>query len=139
MYDTISVVIVDDVEEMRTMLRLSLEMDGRFEVVGEAENGLEALHLIEKYRPNAVVLDLVMPKMGGIQAIPRIAQLSPETKILALSFYDEYRRLKAMAAGAHDYTFKGDDFVRRVILRLMALCNEDQHDGGTYEAASGGW
>jgi DNA-binding NarL/FixJ family response regulator len=138
MYDTISVVVVDDVEEMRTMLRLSLEMDGRFEVVGEAENGLEALHLVEKYRPNAVVLDLVMPKMGGIQAIPRIVDLSPDTKILALSFYDEYRRLKAMAAGAHDYTFKGDDFIRRVVLRLMSLCSEDQY-GEDYEAVSGGW
>jgi DNA-binding NarL/FixJ family response regulator len=137
MYDTISVVIVDDVEEMRTMLRLSLEMDGRFEVVGEAANGFEALQLVQTYQPNAVVLDLVMPKMGGIQAIPRIVDLAPETKILALSMHDEYRRLKAMAAGAHDYTFKGDDFVRRVILRLMTLCNTDDEFG--YEAASGGW
>ncbi|MGH2807064.1 MAG: response regulator transcription factor [Actinomycetota bacterium] len=138
MFDTISVVIVDDVEEMRTMLRLSLEMDGRFEVVGEAENGLEALQLVQKYEPNAVVLDLVMPKMGGIQAIPRIVDFSPETKILALSSYDEHRRLKAMAAGAHDYTFKGEDFVRRVVLRLTSLCSQDHYDDD-YEAASGTW
>lgn len=126
MFDTISVVIADDVEDMRTMLRMNLELDGRFEVVGEAENGLEALQLVQTYEPDAVVLDLVMPKMGGLQAIPRIVEGAPNTKILALSFCDEYRRMKAMAAGAHDYTFKGDDLVRRVIIRLTNLCSRDE-------------
>ena len=82
---SITVVLADDSDEVRTMLRMALEMDGRFEVVGEAANGEEAVGAVKDLQPDAIFLDLVMPEVGGLEAIPRIRDESPDTKIVVLS------------------------------------------------------
>jgi DNA-binding NarL/FixJ family response regulator len=81
----IRVVLADDSGDVRDMLRMALEMDGRFEVVGEAANGQEAVELVGVQRPDAIFLDLMMPVLDGLHAIPQIRAQSPETKIIVLS------------------------------------------------------
>jgi DNA-binding NarL/FixJ family response regulator len=82
---TIRVVLADDSDDVRDMLRMALEMDGRFDVVAEASNGEEAVRLASEHQPDAIFLDLVMPVLDGLKAIPKIRASSPETKIVVLS------------------------------------------------------
>lgn len=81
----IRVVLADDQPEVRRALTIYLTRDGRFEIVGEAENGEEAVRLVAAHHPDAVIMDLAMPKMNGLQATHEIATDSPATKIVVLS------------------------------------------------------
>ena len=102
------VVIADDTPDIRMLLRWSLEPDERFEIVGEATNGAEAVSLIANNEVDAVLLDLAMPVMDGLQAIPRIKDASPSTRIVVLSGFDEESMAgEAMSRGADAYLEKG--------------------------------
>ena len=125
MFDTIRVVVADDVEDVRLLLRMNLEIDGRFEIVGEAGDGNEAVKVVQELQPDAIILDLMMPEKSGIEAIPEILMSAPSTKILVLTAHDERRRVKAINAGAHVYEFKGNDLIRRITSGLVSLCNPE--------------
>lgn len=102
------VVIADDTPDIRTLLRWSLEPDDRFEIVGEAANGEEAVALICEADVDAILLDLAMPVMDGLQAIPRIKLASPGTRIVVLSGFDEDAMAgEAISRGADAYLEKG--------------------------------
>jgi PAS domain S-box-containing protein len=103
------VVLADDAEDIRLLLRLSLTTSQGFDVVGEAGNGEEAVRLTAELRPDVILLDLSMPVMDGLQAIPELRRLSPETRIVVLSGFDE-RRMKpvALELGADAYLEKGE-------------------------------
>jgi DNA-binding NarL/FixJ family response regulator len=104
----IRVVLADDSEDVRDMLRMALEMDGRFEVVGEATNGEEAVRLVGDHLPDAIFLDLVMPVLDGLKAIPRIKASSPDTKIVVLSVAAAHpSSSEAMELGATAMVQKG--------------------------------
>ena len=81
----VRVLLVDDLPDIRLVMRLLLEADGRAEVVGEATDGAEAVRLAEELRPDAVVLDLRMPGMDGVAALPLIRNAAPGTVVVALS------------------------------------------------------
>src|SRR5437588_9900394 len=81
----VRVLLVDDLSDIRLVMRLLLEADGRAEVVGEAADGAEAVRLAEELHPDAVILDLRMPGMDGVQALPLIRDASPSTVVVALS------------------------------------------------------
>lgn len=85
---SIRVLIVDDVAELRALFRVLLENDGRFEVVGEAADGEAAIAQAAELRPDVVVLDVAMPRMDGIHAIPLLHQASPGIRILVLSGFE---------------------------------------------------
>lgn len=105
---SISVVLVDDTPEIRRLLRRGLELLGGFDVVGEAGDGLQGVATVSEHKPDAVLLDLAMPVMDGLQAIPEIRTAVPNTKILILSGFDENRMsTDAITAGAHAYLSKG--------------------------------
>ena len=125
MFDTIRVVVADDIEDVRVLLKMNLEIDGRFEIVGEAGTGNEAVKVVRELQPDAIILDLMMPEKTGIEAIPEILTSAPDTKIMVLSAYDERRRMKAIHAGAHNYEFKGQDLIRRVTSGLVTMCNPE--------------
>ncbi len=103
------VVLADDTAAYRVMLRVLLELDGRFEVVGEAADGKEAVELAGTLTPDAIVLDLAMPVLDGLQALPAIRAASPATTIVVLSGFarGQVDRV-ALERGAHAYLEKGD-------------------------------
>jgi DNA-binding NarL/FixJ family response regulator len=104
----IRVVLADDSDDVREMLRMALEMDGRFDIVGEAGNGEEAVSMVSEQRPDAIFLDLVMPVLDGLKAIPRIRDSSPETKIVVLSVAAAHpSSSEAMELGATAMVQKG--------------------------------
>jgi len=119
---TTRVLIVDDHPLMRRGLALSLLTFPEFEVVGEAGSGEEALRLLEQVRPNLVLMDLMMPGMGGVATIRAIHELAPETKILVLSNYPEGHLVQeALRAGAIGYQLKDADVDQVVTTIRMAI------------------
>jgi DNA-binding NarL/FixJ family response regulator len=84
----IRVLVVDDVPDLRALFRLVLESDDRFEVVGEAGDGEEAIVKAHELRPDVVMLDIAMPRMNGINAIPLLHQAAPGIRILVLSGFE---------------------------------------------------
>jgi DNA-binding NarL/FixJ family response regulator len=103
----IRVIIVDDHHVVRRGLMFFLKTQKDIEIVGEAVNGYEAIRLVEKTKPDLVLMDLVMPEMDGVEATKQIKERFPETKILILtSFSDEDHVISAIRAGAAGYQLK---------------------------------
>ena len=103
----IRVAIADDHAVVRQGLRTFLELQDDMEVVGEAEDGEEAVALVQATEPDVVLLDLVMPRVDGIEATRRIREHTPSTRILVLtSFADDRTVLPAVRAGAAGYLLK---------------------------------
>jgi DNA-binding NarL/FixJ family response regulator len=108
--------------DIRLLLRLNLEQDGRFEVVGEANDGLEAIEAAAMIRPDVVVLDLAMPRMDGLQVIPLIRQRSPETEVIIYSgFAAAQLAATARTLGAAAYVEKADS-LKNLNEALLAAC-----------------
>lgn len=99
--------VVDDDPDVRLLVRLNLEVGGRFEVVGEAGDGAEAVQLAYDVQPDVVLLDLQMPVMGGLEAIPAIRRCAPGARVVVLSGTES--REAAQACGAHAYLKKPFD------------------------------
>lgn len=119
---TCRVVIADDTPDIRLLLRWSLEPDERFDVVGEATTGREAVDIVETLDVDVVLLDLAMPEMDGLQAIGEIRRVSPTTKILVLSGFDhESMSSEAISRGAHGYLEKGASF-NEIRETLITIC-----------------
>jgi NarL family two-component system response regulator LiaR len=105
--ETIRVFIADDHAIVRKGIDAVLEIVPDIELVGEAENGREAVDQVEKLRPDVILMDLVMPEMDGIEAIQRIKERQPEARILVLTtFAGEDKILPAIKAGALGYHLK---------------------------------
>jgi NarL family two-component system response regulator LiaR len=105
--DSIRVLIADDHAVVRQGLRTFLEVQDGIEVVGEAGDGQEALAMIEALSPDVVVMDLLMPRLSGIEATQRIRELRPSTKVIVLtSFLDDEKIFAAVRAGAAGYLLK---------------------------------
>jgi NarL family two-component system response regulator LiaR len=103
----IQVLIVDDHIVVRQGIRALLTTEPNIEVVGEAENGREAVSETERLRPDVILMDLVMPEMDGIEAIGRIIARQPEARILVLtSFATDDKVFPAIKAGALGYLLK---------------------------------
>ena len=101
------ILIADDAPDIRLLLKMYLT-DSRLEVVGEATNGAEAVEMAGAHKPDAIILDLAMPVMDGLEAIPLIKTISPNTKIVVLSGFDADRMAeRAMGLGAETYLQKG--------------------------------
>jgi DNA-binding NarL/FixJ family response regulator len=106
--EPISVYLVDDVPELRELIKFGLEEDPGFEIVGEAGDGRTALEGIAETQPAAVLLDLSMPDMDGMQAIPRIREGDPEVAIIVLSGFSADRMSgRVLERGADGYVEKG--------------------------------
>jgi len=103
----IRLLLVDDHAVVRTGLRMMLEGEKDFEIVGEAENATEALNQISSLEPEVVLMDIGLPDMSGIDATRKIKQLAPETAIIALTIHeDEEYFFKMLDAGASGYVPK---------------------------------
>ena len=105
--DRIGVMVVDDHPIMRTGLRDALGASGRFEMVGQAGDGEEAVRTAEELRPDVIVMDVIMPNKDGIDACREIMELLPDTRVLMLTASTEMDAvIEAIAAGATGYLQK---------------------------------
>lgn len=103
----IRVLVADDHGVMRKGLRLQLEQNDRFEVVGEAADGREAVRLAEEKQPNIVIMDIGMPGLNGIDATAQIVKHNPRVAVIILSMYsDESYLVRTLTAGAKAYLLK---------------------------------
>jgi DNA-binding NarL/FixJ family response regulator len=103
----LKVLIADDHGIVRSGVKLLLDRQPDIEVIAEAEDGVEAVELAIRHRPDVAVLDVSMPRMTGLQATHEIKQQAPETQVLILSMHDDERYLfEALRAGAAGYVLK---------------------------------
>jgi DNA-binding NarL/FixJ family response regulator len=104
----IQLLVVDDHPIVREGLVAVLEDQPEFHVVGTAGTAEEALALMPRLRPDVVLLDLEMPGLSGVEALPRLREVAPETRVIVFTAYDsEERVLGAIRAGAQGYLLKG--------------------------------
>ncbi len=107
MTETIRVLLADDHAVLRSGLRLLIERQPGIEVVGEAGDGNEALARAKALQPDLVLLDINMPGLDGLAALPRIRQESPASRVLILTMHDDVSYLQeALRAGASGYVLK---------------------------------
>ena len=105
----IEVVLVDDHDGIRELLRESIRFDGRMTVVGEATNGREAIEVVAHEHPDAVILDQEMPEMTGTEALPELVRIVPRVIIVMYSSDSELKTEQfAKSAGANAYFAKTD-------------------------------
>ncbi len=111
----VRVALVDDSDAIRRLVRMHLDLDGRFTIVGEAADGFAAIELVARTTPDLLIIDRHMPNLTGVEALPRIREVSPDTAvILYTSDADAGTYQAAIAAGALDVVLKeapGDELV----------------------------
>lgn len=116
--DLITVMVVDDHAVVRFGLRLMLEVDGRFAVSAEVGDGAAALRAADANPPDVVLMDLLMPGMGGVEATRRLKAAHPDVRVVVLtSLVDQQHVLAAVAAGADGFLVKdaaADDVVAAI-------------------------
>lgn len=107
MEEIIKVLLVDDHEMVRMGLAAYLSTEPNIEVVGEASNGEEGVRQAEQFKPDVILMDLVMAGMDGIEATRRIRKVLPEAKVIVLtSFIDDEKVYPVIEAGAFSYLLK---------------------------------
>lgn len=120
----IRVLLVDDHRILREGLRSLLERQPDIKVVGEAGDGLEAIHKVASLEPDVVVMDVAMPGMDGLQATTRIKEEYPQARVLVLTQYDEEQFiLPLLRAGASGYVLKQAG--RREVLQAIREVAEE--------------
>lgn len=118
---TIRVLIVDDTESMRELMRAHVN-DAGMDVVAEAVDGLQAVTLARQVQPDAVILDVEMPVMDGLQALPGLIDAAPETKVVVFSSRSHAATAAAATArGAAGVFYKGQHKSRDVVDYVQRL------------------
>jgi len=106
----ITIVLADDHPVVRQGLRALLEAEGSFQVIGETGDGLLVADLVNQLKPTVLILDLVMPGLGGLDVLRQVTQHSPGTKVIVLSMYsNEAYVLEALKNGSRGYVLKDSD------------------------------
>jgi two-component system invasion response regulator UvrY len=149
----IRVMLVDDHRLFRMCLRKMLEGFKGIEVVGEAESGEDAVAAARELRPNVILMDLLMPGIGGLEAIRRVVRMDLDIRMIVLSACEEPPfPVQALKAGAAGYLTKGvgaDELhtaIRRVFLgkrylgaeiaQTLAACAWEEQEGGPFDSLS---
>ncbi len=118
-----NVLIVDDHEPLRRRIRSALEREG-FDVCGEATNGQEAIQKVKEHSPGVVILNISMPIMSGLQALPEIIRSSPGTKVVMFTVDDvEELRRQAFRLGARAYVSKSAP-IEELVVEVRKLLSE---------------
>jgi len=118
------ILIVDDSPQIRSMVRLWLESDDKFEVCGEAADGVEGIEKALELKPDLIVLDLLMPRMNGLQAATALQSAMPEVPIILFTLFpDSELANQARNAGVSTVLSKMDN--------MSTLCDEVEKLVGT--------
>ncbi|HRK48027.1 MAG TPA: PAS domain S-box protein, partial [Nocardioides sp.] len=128
------VVLVDDSADVRTLVRTHLRLSGVAVVEGEGANGADAVDLARRLQPDAMLLDVSMPDVDGLTALPQVLEVSPATKVVMFSGFDEEQlALRALALGASSYLTKTSS-LDAVLAELVLVAGGDPSslwgDGG---------
>lgn len=126
----IRILIVDDHPIVREGLVAVLEDQADFEVVGATGSAAEALELVQRLEPNVILLDLELPGMDGLEAMPRLIAAAPDARIIVFTAYDtDERVIGAIKAGAKGYLLKG------AAAGEIASAIREVHTGGSHLSA----
>ena len=134
------IVIAEDHTILREGLRSLLSSDPNFEIIGEAEDGREAIRCVEKFKPDLILMDLSMPRMNGMEAISEIKKRFKETKILVLTVHktEEYI-LATLKAGADGYILKDSTHAELVMAVKNVLSGKQYISPGISEKVIEGY
>lgn len=122
-----TIMLVDDVDIERQLMRMLLEGSGHFRVVAEAGDGIEALERAADAAPDLILLDLSMPRMDGLEALPLLREAVPESLIIVMSgFSAAQQAARVRALGAHSYLEKGRSAQEIIdfLIRFLGLPEE---------------
>ena len=132
--EKIRVMLVDDSAVVRGLITRWLGTEKDIEIVAQSRNGLQAIKDAQQYKPQVIVLDIEMPEMDGLEALPTLLKSSPHVRVLIASSLSQRNAkisLTALSKGAHDYVPKpttnsglttSDDFRVELISKIYALC-----------------
>jgi DNA-binding NarL/FixJ family response regulator len=123
--DVIKVAIADDHTLFRAGVKTALSVKKDIELVAEADNGQQLLHLLKYTEPDVILLDIQMPIMDGIQTLPEIRKLYPHVKVIILSMHNDHSMIsKLMEIGANSYLTKNSD--SETIYQAIKTCYEQE-------------
>lgn len=133
------VVVADDTPGIRLLMRHILEGSGEFEVVADAVDGQQAVDLAGELQPDVVLLDLIMPRLDGLEAIPKIRASSPSSRIVVLSGFSSQGMASAADGGADGYIEKRQrpDEILRVVLDVCRSGEAGTEPGGPPGSSAG--
>ncbi len=124
--DPIQVIIADDHVLYRAGVKTALSAKKDIRVIAEADNGMHLLNLVKTIKPDVILLDIQMPIMDGVTALPEIKKLCPQTKIIMLTMMDDHSMItKLMELGANSYLSKTSD--SEVIYEAIKTCFEQEY------------
>jgi len=114
------ILVVDDNADIRVLVTFVLSRDPAFVLVGEAENGESALAFVRQHRPDVVVMDLLMPSVGGLEATRQIKLESPGTKVLVLTSLNDDQTISAAFVNGADFFLDKRDIATRLVPAIRA-------------------
>lgn len=121
------ILIIDDHQLYREGIKRILEFEKNFEVVGEGQDGDEALTLVKRHKPDVVIMDINMPNVNGVEATRRLIEMYPSTKVIILSIHDDENYVThALQTGAAGYLLKEMDV--DALIEAVKVVSE----GGSY-------
>jgi len=123
----IKIALVDDHKLVRNGIKSLLEEEHNIEVIAEGANGLEALDIMKNVSPDVLIIDVRMPEMNGIEAVAKLQETDPESKVIVLSMHDsEDYIIQSIKAGASGYLLKDTD--KKEFIKAINVVNA----GGKY-------
>ncbi|TDQ36922.1 response regulator transcription factor [Aureibacillus halotolerans] len=124
---TTRLVIIDDHQLFREGIKRILDLERTFEVVAEGDDGDEAIDLVQRYKPDVVIMDINMPRVNGVEATKRLVETYPGTKVIILSIHDDESYVThALKTGATGYLLKEMD--ADTLIEAVKIVS----DGGSY-------
>lgn len=122
----VKVIICDDHALFRSGVRIALSHKKDVEIIAEAENGQQLLNTLQAIKPDVILLDITMPIMNGIEALPEVKRLYPELKVIMLTMHNDHSMIaKLMEMGANSYLTKDSD--SETIYDAIVTCHKNEY------------